>query len=228
MMRKIAFLAVAMVCLSLPAQAVERACCRPVPNWYAGISGSVAFLKDVELDETPPQAGTSDKLSFDTGYNVSAQLGYRVFPNIRVEGEVGYRVNDLAEVDGVAFTPAPNFTSEHKSLALMGNVYYDWHNSSAITPYVGAGAGMVHIVTPITVIYIPTGESHRLREWTMAYQFMTGISYAIPDSPFEVNFGYRYFTGQDGEVSFTTVPGGYKVKFNNDSHNIEVGIRLFF
>jgi opacity protein-like surface antigen len=67
-----------------------------------------------------------------------------------------------------------------------------------------------------------------LKEWALGYQFMLGVNYGFRMglTPFEVNLGYRYFTGQNGETKFKTEPG--TVSFPNDSHNLELGARMYF
>ena len=59
-------------------------------------------------------------------------------------GGIGYQANDFLRMDvtgewGSNYNVAPGATLS--TTAVMGNVYYDWKNSSPITPYVGAGLG---------------------------------------------------------------------------------------
>ncbi len=59
-------------------------------------------------------------------------------------GGVGYQYNDFLRMDMTVdrsgqYSIAPG--AKIDTTALMGNVYFDWKNDSAFTPYVGAGVG---------------------------------------------------------------------------------------
>ena len=66
--------------------------------------------------------------SFDNAVNVSAAVGMRLHPTMRLELEGSYRKNDIEEIDvlvvstGAAATLSGNFTTK----ALLFNAYYDF------------------------------------------------------------------------------------------------------
>ncbi len=59
-----------------------------------------------------------------------AGVGYQFDPNFRTDLTWDWSGN---------YTVAPG--ADVKTSVVMGNIYYDWKNESAITPYVGAGVG---------------------------------------------------------------------------------------
>jgi opacity protein-like surface antigen len=59
-----------------------------------------------------------------------AGVGYQFDPNFRTDLTWDWSGN---------YTVAPG--ADVKTSVVMGNIYYDWKNDSAITPYVGAGVG---------------------------------------------------------------------------------------
>ena len=67
-------------------------------------------------------------------------------------GGVGYKAGDFLRMDVTLdhtsdYTIAPGSTIN--TTALMGNVYLDWSNGSAFTPYVGAGIGYGWVSGPV-------------------------------------------------------------------------------
>jgi opacity protein-like surface antigen len=213
----------------------EEPCCRDNanPRWYAGFSGSLVMLRDTDIKNTSAVPGfvNPDSISFDPGFGVSGALGYRILSGVRGELEVAYRANEVDKDPNASNIIPSGSISQQKSVALMGNVYVDMHNDSPYTPYIGAGVGAVHVKSPRYYV-ITSGpsivENLRLKEWTLGYQFMLGVNYEVRMglTPFEINLGYRYFTGQDAETKFKT--DGAKVEFPNDSHNLELGARMYF
>jgi opacity protein-like surface antigen len=67
-------------------------------------------------------------------------------------GGVGYQYSDFLRMDATVnrsgnYTIAPGSTIN--TTTVMGNVYFDWKNESAFTPYVGAGIGYGWVNGPI-------------------------------------------------------------------------------
>lgn len=212
------------------AESKATPCCRRDgnPRWYAGISGSVVFLQDVNIGSSSASYPTPDKQAFKPGFAVSANVGYKVFSGVRAELEIIQRTNDV-EKDSTGTLLPPGMFAEQKSVAIMANGYIDLRNSTNFTPYAGAGIGKVFVKNPRYYTDNNTGEtSKKLAGWATAYQFMLGVSYTIENTPFELTGGYRYFTSQDVEdkSSLTNFPS--TLNFNNDSSNIEFGARLNF
>ncbi len=206
----------------------KRACCvsEGPPRWYVGAVGFMVFLKDVDIDKTAsiPLATPRDTYSSKLGFGFGGQVGYRITPEFRGELEVTRRTNDIDKLNGVKPTLSSGTYSSQKSNYYMVNGYYDYTNETSFTPYVGAGVGMRYTRAPV---YYPNASTF-LKEWTIAYQFMTGISYEVATdfNPIIFNFGYRYVTGQDAETKFKTAP--IKATYNNDSHNLELGGKFLF
>jgi opacity protein-like surface antigen len=202
----------------------KRACCagNGPPSWYIGVVGYVTFLKDVDIDRTAPFS--DDTYTTDMGYGFGAQVGYLLTPDIRLELEIARRTNDLDKLNGQVPTLANGTYSAQKSTAYMANAYYDFHNSSNYTPYLGGGVGRAFIKAPV---YYP-GLQQFLKEWVLAYQFMAGVNYELETdiNPIVFTFGYRYFSGQDPETKFNNAP--ITATYGNDSHNLELGGKFFF
>lgn len=208
---------------------VQRGCCRKEPRWYGAISGGAVFLDDTQhSDINGPLAG--DVQSYHAGFGFTGAVGYLVFPNIRTEVEISFRRNEVdKDLSAIALGDCgSNCTSRQSSIGLMTNAYYDFHNSTRFTPYIGAGIGMMRVKNPR--LYGSSGNfSKKLTDDVLAYQFMSGISYEMRSSfkPIILSLGYRYVTGEDLKKNLggpTTSP----ISTTNDSHNVEAGAKIFF
>ncbi len=209
----------------------QRSCCRDGehPRWYAAIRGSAVFLSDTEYQTAPVMPVTgADRQSHDPGYGFSAAVGYQIFSGIRSEIELSYRNSAVKRDYALIVNTVPaGSTVGQRSFDAMFNTYLDLHNSSSYTPYIGAGIGESHVFAPR--LYTVGGvESGKVADWAMAYDFMTGISYdfKVDHKPASIDVGYRYITTSD--VTKTLPSGGGKVTISNDSHNFEVGGRVYF
>ncbi len=118
---------------------------------------------------------------YDSGLALGATGGYD-FGKFRLEGEFGYKDHGVNIYN------------------LMVNGYYDFHNSTIFTPYIGAGIG------------VGLNEVKNVFSW----QVGPGVDIAINKS-FSVDIAYKF----NGTTE--VVPG-----YNDNSHNILAGIRYKF
>lgn len=148
---------------------------------------------------------TSAKSSNNDGFAVNAAVGAK-FDNYRAELEYGYLYNS---VDGFNSTPASDVTTGVSTY--MVNGYYDFKNSSPVTPYLGAGIGAAH-----GKFEQPGFEGS---DTVIAYQLMTGASYALNKNN-SLYAGYRFTQANDFNLDTSKV--AYK------RHAIEAGYRFSF
>lgn len=107
-------------------------------------------------------------LNLDTGIVLSGVVG-KAFGNARLEAEIAYRQNDMDNVDLVG-----PIAGEMSSFAVMGNVYYDFGDTTwSFRPYVGIGIGAAG-VTLTSPDYGFTGTDDT--DTTLALQIMLGGS----------------------------------------------------
>ena len=131
-------------------------------------------------------------ISFDPGYNVGGALGYDM-GRFRVEGEIRYSSVDVDEVR-VFGVPVPA-SGDLSALTFMANGYYDVEMSnSPLTPYLGAGLGLV-----ASEIAGPGGS---INEEDFGYQFMVGLGFDVSPSTI-LTAEYRYFGIADSDAPST-------------------------
>lgn len=137
-MSRLASAAVAAVLLSttalaLPAVAQDTNTLKP--GSYAGITGGYLMTPDVD------RSGGAT-LERDNGFGISGQYGYRFPNNLRLEAELGYANidNDRYRANG----GSAGVGGDTDQYSLTGAAYYDFETKTPLTPYIGAGAGLVH------------------------------------------------------------------------------------
>ena len=149
-------------------------------GWYIGLEGGGNWNSDNDAGfATAPPLFAPVTVEFDTGWAALATMGY-AFQNSgwRIEGEFGYRHNDVDAIAGTATN------GELTSETLMANVLYDFKLMERLTLSVGAGAGAEHST-------FDDGVIDQDEDYNFAYQGIAGLSYAV--SPrLDLTMNYRY------------------------------------
>lgn len=174
-------------------------------------------------------AGVDEYSQFTLGGAVAA--GFDLWPQqmlpLRLEIEAAMRGNakknwydrgiNLNEVKGV-----------WNNTTLFANVFWDFHNDSAFTPYVGAGLGMAFNYTGYDLT-MNNGDRVSIddRQTNFAWNAGAGIAYAINETV-SVDVSYRFTSLGYNEVS--TNYAGKKYEIGNNPYNNEflAGLRFSF
>ena len=181
---------------------------------YGEIRGGTVFAVD---SETSP-GGLDTDLSFDTGWLAEIAAGYAHSSGLRGELALGYRTNDLDEIEIEGFGSA-DAVGEIWAGTAMANFYYDLHLHrvgldhvfwSRFRPFVGGGIGGS---------WIEIDSAGEEDDFTMAYQGLGGFSYAFT-SNWEGGITYSYFAALDPEFD--------GVDIDYAGHNVMGGIRFRF
>ncbi len=189
------------VAVASNATAAER---NNFPYWYLGLSGGGAVQKDSDV------GGSSTDLKWDTGYVISASLGYQPpsFGGFRVEGEISEHKQDISNGNG---------KGDVKADVAAANLYYDFYNSGIITPYIGGGLGYARFDASSNSVL---GGSDNSNEFI--YQGMAGIGIepkSVPNVGFTL--GYRYM------APFSD-PSSNSSEYEYDNHSVELGAKFRF
>ncbi|MCL2102827.1 MAG: outer membrane beta-barrel protein [Syntrophorhabdaceae bacterium] len=109
--------------------------------------------------------------------------------NIPLRLELEYALFSKAENEASLF--GVNFDSGLNATAstLFLNAYYDFRNSSAITPYLGVGLGMAFVeLKGYGVVFGGAKESGTNFAWNLS----AGVAYTLANSPISLDLGYRF------------------------------------
>lgn len=201
---------------------------RPGPYFSAFLGTS--FAKDATIsgiDYSPnPDISFDDQVSFDPGIYTGGTFGYD-FGHVRLEGELSYR---HANLDTVTSSAGNRFRSVDGNLgvfATMFNVFFDMHNTSPVTPYVGGGLGFANVFLSETTGYNSAGQYGILYDQAddtvFAYQFGGGVDIAL-NKRFSLDLGYRYFLADKVRLEGDWITSNLKF----ESHNALVGFKFKF
>lgn len=199
-------------------------------DWYASLYGGAMFLENA--------SNVSHAVDFHsvakTGYDARVAVGVYRAPQVRVEGEIGYRRagldklsfnNDagLGAAAGMAPLAGSTSASGHVSaISAMLNAYYDYDTGSAWRPYIDAGIGAARLsMHNVAASGVPVVDNF---DTVFAYQFGLGLGYDVTKS-LTLAVEYRYFTTLD--PTFRDAAGQ---SFNSEftSHNLSLGVRYRF
>ena len=114
------------------------------------------------------------------------------------------------------------------STTLLANVYYDFHNSTAFTPYVGAGIGLAFNYLGVDMHHYGVNDaawsgSSDDRSTNFAWQVGAGVAYSFNEN-MAIDAGYRYL-----DLGYTeTKTNGTSVGIRPYNHEVMVGLRIGF
>ena len=167
------------------------------------------------LDDPPiVTLGIELSTSYSAGIGLGLVVGYD-FGNVRVDGEIAYRYNEIDDILGI---PVDGHES---ALSYMVNGYFDFPTNGPWKPYIGGGIGFATVFIDHEIFGFPLADDD---DSVLAYQFSGGIGYEINPRT-TVTFGYRYFATDDPEM---VDAGGIPFTTEYQSHEFNVGARILF
>jgi OmpA-OmpF porin, OOP family len=179
-------------------------------GFYVGGAGGYNIPLDSDLG--------SSTAELDSDWAGLGALGYAFANGLRLEGEFGYRTNDVDKITGFSGTSGKINTS-----TFMTNLLYDFHlGGLPITPYIGAGVGAaratVHGTTTTPAMTINDSD------FGFAWQGIAGASYDL-NRYFALTADYRFVNAPDLTFKNTS---GTKLDSDYTTNQIMVGIRFRF
>jgi opacity protein-like surface antigen len=139
---------------------------------------------------------------FDTGYNISGQIGHRFANGFRVEAELNYSRAGIAThsglsvgstdasidaVDASVLTRGPTVGAtvgavldsgigKQENYGAFANVFYDFNSGGNFQPYVGGGIGLQRVKFDYRPSDIDVGQGS---DTNFAWQLIAGATYKI-------------------------------------------------
>lgn len=209
--------------------AIPVVCAATPPRIGPYVSGFIGVSVPQNIDVTSFNFSTAtsfaDRVEFDPSINIGGTAGFD-YGIIRLEGELSYKHGKIAtitdQVNGVRFH---NADGDLGALAMMFNTFFDLHNSSPVTPYVGGGVGFaaMHLSDTFVSEFGPPIYNEG-NDTVFAYQAGAGLEIAL-NRRLSLDLGYRYFAtakarfGSDSDIT---------TELKYQSHNAAVGLRVKF
>ncbi len=214
-------------------------------GFYVGIGGGLAFVNDTNIKGHTTQQYSSPldaTAEFENGVAISSAVGYSFANGWRVEGELGYRKNDLGDATvrtpgslvvllpsgapAAALTGRQAFEGDISAVTLMANLYYDFDLDGGWKPYVGGGFGLARLsakakseATGATLLDD--------KDTVFTYKIGIGVGYEIGGSgerPVIVSLDYRYFETEN--ATFTGSLTGTDLDAEQHGHYVGVSLRF--
>lgn len=163
-------------------------------------------------DTTIDNASTADnQISHDLGFDVGIATGYAL-PFFRVEAELNSRNGDVHRIDG-----ENAITGDFTAYSAMANLYFDFKNPSKVTPFIGAGGGILRL--SIDNLRSSSATINDESDTTEAWQMVAGVAVKL-DPRTSLDLTYRYLGCSD--LSWSGASADYTV------NSFIVGLRYNF
>lgn len=197
-------------------------------GYVSGFIGvSMPSDNDVTTDYFDNSPSVRDQVEFDPGINIGGTGGYD-FGYVRLEGEISYKYSEISSLyDQTNNQRYRNLDGDLGVSAFMANAFFDLHNDSRVTPYLGGGIGFAVLNLSDTFGTNVNGRQYLYGEdddAVFAYQVGAGVEIAL-NPRFSLDLGYRYF-GTDTANFDNDFDQSSSMKF--ESHNVAIGFRATF
>jgi len=203
---------------------------RPGPYFSAFLGASAPQETSVTISEFNPVTTKNAGVQFDPGINIGGSAGYD-FGFLRIEEEMSYKNGDISSVTEQGFnTRYVNVDGHLGSFAMLTNGFFDLHNDSPVTPYLGGGIGFATLNLSTTrgvdanlgVLNDHIFQSDQ--DTVFAYQAGAGLEVAL-NRRFSLDLGYRHF-GTSRASFRKDWPNSTDLKLQSD--NAQIGLRMRF
>lgn len=224
-MFKVFAMAVAAFVLCIPAVGVAAPA---EPGAYVSGFLGVSIPRDTQVTGTDfvTDFDFDDKAELDPGVYLGGSGGYD-FGFVRLEGELSYRYTEFDSITEQNGARIRNVDGNLGVLAMMFNGFFDLHNDSPITPYLGGGIGFASMHLSNTWGRDNTGRILLYGtddDTVFAYQGGAGVDIAF-NRRLSMDVGYRYFATDDADFdSRRDIASSLEFR----SHNAAVAIRVKF
>lgn len=207
-------------------------------GWY--LRGDVSYLAQKsyqDQDFTFAPASFSEKqdpafASIGFGYHFNDYLRADINLGYLPGNKVGIHYDDTASVIPPATATVASASLENYSLSGMVNGYVDLGTYVGITPYVGAGIGLVRSKYKLSASYFtdnvdPTDDfvrSDNKTQYSFAYTLDAGLAYQVTKNV-SVDLGYQYFSAPDAEYVTAASLTSYPIRKGISNHQVKLGLR---
>lgn len=168
---------------------------------FAGDSGVYAGVKVMDSIQSTGKVSTSGAANFfDCGSYSQNTLGGGIFLGYDffkqngspIRAEIEYALRGTVNKDyNLKHGGNGSLKYQYNFQTIFANAYYDFHNDSDFTPYVGGGIGLGILNNKVEVQWSNGSDSYNETLTTLAYNLGVGCSYDINDT-LTADFAYRF------------------------------------
>tara|TARA_B100000035_G_scaffold240327_1_gene208682 strand:- start:69 stop:797 length:729 start_codon:yes stop_codon:yes gene_type:complete len=196
-------------------------------NFYVGLGGGVISPNDVDSKSLSTSGTAFDgatytasaanglfKISFDSGYQISGLLGYRVLDWLGLEAELSYTNFDYDKLtigNGANITVTRGSTTNtynaNASIDIDGDVssfsmifgpVFDYDLSSNFEVFAGGGIGFASYEEEVKSLNSDTGYANTYEATEFASKVKAGFNYFVNDmAHVQFEYGYNYVDSEN-------------------------------
>ncbi len=202
-------------------------------GFYASIKAGGSFLDASKSDSTnaTDATGASSKFKTDSTVALGGAVGYNWMDNdlpIRTELEYMYKGDFKYKYSDSNST----LTDKIDLHTLMLNVYWDFYNSTAFTPYLNGGVGVAWVKEKFstdTITSAITSDKSSKTSANFAFNVGAGVGWSLTDSVI-LDLAYRYNYYGDGTKVTATGTNSEVTTHVKDigTHDVVLGLRYEF
>lgn len=229
--------------LKIRAVAACSATCFALPVLPFGAASAADYDPPIYVEEAPEfvpvEVGSGWYLRGDIGYNAGKpayDLPFAGVDHNRFGGGIGFgyhftdnfradlTVSHLGKDEFAYTTPANAAIGSHSAWSGLVSGYFDIATVVGITPYVGAGLGVVYSRNEVVASLAGHPESPRSfndRSYDFAYALMAGASYKMTDNV-SVDLGYQFLHTPDAPYMDPTT---LVMSEGSKQHLVRLGLR---
>ncbi|MES0066645.1 porin family protein [Mesorhizobium sp. M0074] len=199
-------------------------------GWY--LRGDVSYLvqksfKDEHFAFTPTSFDEKEDPIF-----ASIGFGYHFNDYLRADLNVGYLPGNKIDVGYNDGTTVASATLKNYAFSGILNGYVDLGTYVGITPYLGAGVGIVQSKRRLSASYFtdnadPTDDfvlRDNKTQYSFAYTLNAGLAYQVSKNV-SVDLGYQYFSAPDAEYVTAESLTSFPIRKGINNHQVKVGLR---
>ncbi|MDR3358010.1 MAG: outer membrane beta-barrel protein [Desulfovibrio sp.] len=180
--------------------AIVVALAAPAAAEVNGIYGGLKFIDSIFSTGDLSRSGEVARLAGNYSQNTiggGVFVGYDFYPQhqLPVRAEIEYAIRTNAKTSGRAnvsgFGVNGELEGQWNLQTLFFNAYFDFHNSTAFTPYIGAGLGMGFIRSRYALNVPTIDDSFTNNQTVFAWNAGVGCSYAF-NKNVSADLAYRF------------------------------------
>ena len=203
-------------------------------GYYGAIKGGGSWFDTSNPTRTENATGTPTTTTSwdDDGFVLGAAVGWDFMNmDVPVRAEMEYMYHSEIDYNYANSSNSTDFKNEVQVSTVFLNAYWDIHNDTAFTPYIGGGIGLAMInedYSTSTMTLSDTGNTTTNFAWNIG----AGVAVNLTDNLLlDVMYRYEnYGSLSDNTITGTTGSVVETLKFDDDlsSHNALVSLRYYF
>lgn len=199
-------------------------------GWY--LRGDVSYLVQKSFDNEDFAFAPANFDEEEDHIFASIGFGYHFNDYLRADLNLGYLPGNEISVSYDNGTTVASADLENYAFSGMLNGYVDLGTYVGITPYLGAGIGIVQTRRRLSADYFTDNanpaddfvrddnETH----YSFAYTLNAGLAYQVSKN-LSVDLGYQYFSAPDAEYTTAQDLDSYPIDKGISNHQVKVGLR---